>query len=153
MREIARATKTTTQMLELQSELEQASEKPAAAENSPRLHANNEGVLRTCIGSLPETPCRKNRNVDPFAGPIDGPATLSQSAIVVKSVDVVPSKRQRVSPSRDANQLKLNGKQNRVSTGDPHCPRRMEESCKSSAFSTTCGSRSWSRAVETCGAL
>ena len=33
------------------------------------------------------------------------------------------------------------------------CPRECSVSCKSSLFSSTCKSRSWRRAVETCGAL
>ena len=74
-------------------------------------------------------------------------------AIVVKNVDVAPSKRQRVGCSPNAKMLKPKGKSHRVSTRDPLGPRRCSVSCKSSLFSSTCKSRSWRRAVETCGAL
>lgn len=101
----------------------------------------------------PETPCSKNRASDTFAAPVYGPSKQHDPPNVVKTVDVVPSKRQRASPTRTANLLKLKGKQYRVSTGDPLGPRRCSVSCKSSLFSSTCKSRSWRRAVETCGAL
>lgn len=54
---------------------------------------------RFSSGFYPTTTCRKNRKVEAPKGPIDGPAMMFQVAIVVKTVDVAPSKRQRVSPS------------------------------------------------------
>src|SRR5438128_2176975 len=101
------------------------------------------GGFRT--GRLPETTCRKNRKVMAFGGPIYRPAKQPGPANVVKTVDVAPSKRQRVSPLRNGKLLKPQGKPHRVSTGDPLGPRRMKVSCKSSLFSSTYDSRSWCR--------
>jgi hypothetical protein len=77
----------------------------------------------------------------------------ARTAIVVKIVDVGPSKRQRVGCSRTAKLLSLKIKPHRVYTGDPLGPRRMKESCKSSLFSSTCEPRICRRPVEAYGAL
>ena len=71
-----------------------------------------------------------------------------QAAIVVEIVAVATSKRQRASPSGNAKLLNLKWNSRTVSTGGPMCPRRMERSCKSSLFSTTCDTRSCCRPVE-----
>jgi hypothetical protein len=109
--------------------------------------------LAGMAGSHTTTLCRHNSGSAMLKVAIDGPFSDPDRAIVVKTVAVASSKRQRVSPSQSAKLLNLQGKPSRVLTGDPLGPRRCWVSCKSSLFSNTCKSRSWRRAVETCGVL
>lgn len=109
--------------------------------------------MRSTTGLYPTTTCPKNSGSEKFGGPIYRPAKRPGRAIVVKTVDVTPSKRQRVGSSKNAKLLKQQGKPHRVSTGDPLGPSQMITSCKSSLLSTTYGSMGWRWPVEACGAL
>jgi hypothetical protein len=93
----------------------------------PSVAAGSRRVCGLASGFYSTTACRKNRGSGAFREPICRPAKQTYQAIVVKSVDVAPSKRQRVGPSRTAKLLNLKIKLHRVLTGDPLGPRRMRE--------------------------